>query len=89
MSPLAEGADQLVAEVVLELNLSLDVPSPMSLNDHLVTCRLNHQSAVNLRRFLPKSGSDMSPYRQTGVRTCQWRGPPRPQYQPLEGPLLG
>ena len=30
MSPLAEGADQLVAEVALELGLQLTVPLPMN-----------------------------------------------------------
>jgi hypothetical protein len=35
MSPLAEGADQLAAEVALEMNVPLDVPLPMPVNDYL------------------------------------------------------
>lgn len=35
MSPLAEGADQLAAEVALEMSVPLDVPLPMPVTDYL------------------------------------------------------
>jgi hypothetical protein len=35
MSPLAEGADQLAAEVAVEMNVPLDVPLPMPVADYL------------------------------------------------------
>ena len=35
MSPLAEGADMLAAEVAVEMNVPLDVPLPMPVSDYL------------------------------------------------------